>query len=115
MCTGEGCREQRAPQPAAAAADPRQALPLAALTDERRQPDFVARIGRWSAAIFSPSGGNIGIGFAVPANLAKRIVADLRDDGRVERGWLGVSLQPLDAELAGTLGLSESRGGRLRR
>ena len=54
-----------------------------------------------NTAIFSPSGGNIGIGFAVPANLAKRVVADLRDDGKVERGWLGVSLQPLDAELAG--------------
>jgi serine protease Do len=63
-----------------------------------------------NTAIFSPSGGNIGIGFAVPSNLAKRVVADLRDDGKVERGWLGVSLQPLDAELAGAVGLSEPRG-----
>jgi len=57
-----------------------------------------------NTAIFSPSGGNIGIGFAVPSNLAKRVVADLRDDGKVERGWLGVSLQPLDAELAAHVG-----------
>jgi len=63
-----------------------------------------------NTAIFSPSGGNIGIGFAVPSNLAKRVVADLRDDGKVERGWLGVSLQPLDAELAAAIGLSEPRG-----
>ncbi|GAA0566204.1 Do family serine endopeptidase [Craurococcus roseus] len=63
-----------------------------------------------NTAIFSPSGGNIGIGFAVPSNLAKRVVADLRDDGKVERGWLGVSLQPLDAELAAAVGLSEPRG-----
>ena len=55
-----------------------------------------------NTAIFSPSGGNIGIGFAVPVQPgAERVVADLRDDGKVERGWLGVSLQPLDAELAG--------------
>jgi serine protease Do len=63
-----------------------------------------------NTAIFSPSGGNIGIGFAVPSNLAKRVVADLRDDGKVERGWLGVSLQPLDAELAAAVGLSEAQG-----
>jgi Do/DeqQ family serine protease len=63
-----------------------------------------------NTAIFSPSGGNVGIGFAVPSNLAKRVVADLRDDGKVERGWLGVSLQPLDAELAAAVGLAEPRG-----
>jgi Do/DeqQ family serine protease len=63
-----------------------------------------------NTAIFSPSGGNVGIGFAVPSNLAKRVVADLRDDGKVERGWLGVSLQPLDAELAAAVGLPEPRG-----
>ncbi|GGG34879.1 hypothetical protein GCM10010964_23450 [Caldovatus sediminis] len=61
-------------------------------------------------AILSPTGGNIGIGFAVPANLAQRIAGDLRDRGRVERGWLGVSLQPLDAELARALGLQEPGG-----
>jgi serine protease Do len=63
-----------------------------------------------NTAIFSPSGGNIGIGFAVPSNLAKRIVDELRDDGRVERGWLGVSLQPMDEELAGVLGAQGGTG-----
>jgi serine protease Do len=63
-----------------------------------------------NTAIFSPSGGNIGIGFAVPSNLAQRIVQDLRDDGKVERGWLGVMLQPLDAELAQALGVKDAKG-----
>ncbi|WP_207539531.1 Do family serine endopeptidase [Sabulicella rubraurantiaca] len=64
-----------------------------------------------NTAIFSPSGGNIGIGFAIPSQLARRVVEDLRDDGKVERGWLGVSLQPLDRELAQALGVEE--GGAL--
>ncbi|MCW8088490.1 Do family serine endopeptidase, partial [Sabulicella glaciei] len=64
-----------------------------------------------NTAIFSPSGGNIGIGFAVPSQLARRVIEDLRDDGKVERGWLGVSLQPLDRELAQALGVEE--GGAL--
>jgi serine protease Do len=63
-----------------------------------------------NTAIFSPSGGNVGIGFAVPARMVERVVADLKDDGRVERGWLGVSLQPLDATLAGALGLTDASG-----
>ena len=63
-----------------------------------------------NTAIFSPSGGNIGIGFAVPARLARRVVDDLRQDGKVERGWLGVSLQPVDRELAQALGTGEARG-----
>jgi serine protease Do len=63
-----------------------------------------------NAAIFSPSGGNIGIGFAVPSSLAQSVVAQLRDGGRVERGWLGVSMQRLDAELASALSISESKG-----
>ncbi|WP_372616821.1 Do family serine endopeptidase [Falsiroseomonas sp.] len=63
-----------------------------------------------NTAIFSPSGGNIGIGFAVPSRLAQRVVEDLRDDGKVSRGWLGVSLQPVDQELAQALGLQDQRG-----
>jgi serine protease Do len=65
-----------------------------------------------NTAIFSPSGGNIGIGFAVPSSLARRVVEDLREHGRVERGWLGVSLQPLDRELAKALG-TKAEGGAL--
>ena len=52
-----------------------------------------------NTAIFSPNGGNIGIGFAIPANQAKDIVADLKENGSVERGWLGVQIQDLDEEL----------------
>ena len=46
-----------------------------------------------NSAIFSPSGGSVGIGFAISSNLAKQVVADLEDDGKVERGWLGVQIQ----------------------
>jgi serine protease Do len=63
-----------------------------------------------NTAIFSPNGGNIGIGFAIPANQAKQIVADLRENGTVERGWLGVQIQSLDEDLAESLGLSDAKG-----
>jgi serine protease Do len=63
-----------------------------------------------NTAIFSPNGGNIGIGFAIPANQAKQIVASLKENGSVERGWLGVQIQNLDDELAESLGMSDARG-----
>jgi serine protease Do len=63
-----------------------------------------------NTAIFSPTGGNVGIGFAVPSRVAQAIVADLQDDGTVERGWLGVQVQSIDAELASALGLDEAQG-----
>ncbi len=63
-----------------------------------------------NTAIFSPNGGNIGIGFAIPANQAKEIVADLKDNGSVERGWLGVQIQDLDEEIAQSLSLDLSNG-----
>jgi len=63
-----------------------------------------------NTAIFSPSGGNIGIGFAIPSNLAADIVADLLDDGSVERGWLGVSIQPVTDEIAAAIGLDAAEG-----
>lgn len=63
-----------------------------------------------NTAIFSPSGGSVGIGFAISSNLAKEVVADLMDDGRVERGWLGVQIQGLDEDLAASLGLDRPRG-----
>jgi serine protease Do len=56
-----------------------------------------------NTAIFSPSGGSVGIGFAVPSNLVKRVVAELRENGRVERGFIGVSTQPVDAAMAAAL------------
>lgn len=63
-----------------------------------------------NTAIYSPSGGNVGIAFAVPASLAKEVVADLMDDGSVERGWLGVAIQPVTDEIAESLGLEEASG-----
>ena len=63
-----------------------------------------------NTAIYSPSGGSVGIGFAIPSNQARRIVADLIDDGEVERGWLGVTIQPVTGEIAETLDLPEATG-----
>lgn len=63
-----------------------------------------------NTAIFSPSGGNVGIAFAIPANLARDVVNDLIDDGNVERGWIGVQIQPVSDEIAESLGLEEAQG-----
>ncbi len=61
-------------------------------------------------AIYSPSGGSVGIGFAIPSNVAKDIVAQLRDHGKVARGWLGVQMQPLTPTLAKAVGLPNAQG-----
>jgi len=61
-------------------------------------------------AIYSPSGGSVGIGFAVPSNVAKSVVAQLRKNGSVTRGWLGVSMQSLTPSLATAVGLTEAKG-----
>jgi len=61
-------------------------------------------------AIYSPSGGSVGIGFAVPANVAKSVVAQLRKNGSVTRGWLGVSMQSLTPALAQAIGLADAKG-----
>jgi len=63
-----------------------------------------------NTAIFSPSGGNVGIAFAIPASLAKDVVEDLIDDGTVERGWIGVQIQEVTREIAESLGLKEQKG-----
>ena len=63
-----------------------------------------------NSLIHSPSGGNVGIGFAIPSNLVKQIVADLEDDGVVQRGWLGVHIQGIDEDLAQGLGLKDTKG-----
>ncbi len=62
------------------------------------------------SAIFSRTGGSIGIGFAVPVNMAKFVTTQLAQHGRVERGWLGVSIQPMTPDLARTFGVSASDG-----
>ena len=63
-----------------------------------------------NTAIFSQSGGNMGIGFAVPSSMARSILDQLTRNGKVVRGWLGVSIQELSPELALQFGLSEARG-----
>ncbi|RXT41149.1 Do family serine endopeptidase [Bradyrhizobium betae] len=63
-----------------------------------------------NTAIFSPSGGSVGIGFDIPSTTAKLVVAQLKDKGAVTRGWLGVQVQPVTAEIADSLGLKEARG-----
>jgi serine protease Do len=63
-----------------------------------------------NTAIFSRSGGNIGIGFAIPIDLAKEIVPQLKDKGHVTRGWLGVMIQKVTPDIAESLGLEESKG-----
>ena len=63
-----------------------------------------------NTAIFSRSGGYQGIGFAIPVNMARKIAADLIRDGTVTRGWLGVSIRPLDPALAEAVGVPDRRG-----
>ncbi|MGV0818683.1 Do family serine endopeptidase [Martelella sp. AMO21009] len=63
-----------------------------------------------NTAIFSPSGGNVGIAFAIPAHLAQDVVVDLINDGVVERGWLGVRIQPVTEDIAESIGLAKPEG-----
>lgn len=63
-----------------------------------------------NSAIFSPSGGSIGIGFAIPSNLARNIIDQLRDTGTVKRGWLGVRIQTVTDELAEGMRLDAAKG-----
>jgi serine protease Do len=63
-----------------------------------------------NAAIFSPSGGNVGIAFAIPASTAQDVIMELKDDGKVVRGWLGVQIQNVTNDIAESLGLEKARG-----
>ena len=63
-----------------------------------------------NTAIFSPSGGSVGIGFDIPAATAKLVVAQLKDKGYITRGWLGVQVQPVTADIADSLGMKQARG-----
>ncbi len=63
-----------------------------------------------NTAIFSPSGGSIGIGFAVPTALAAPVIAQLKEYGRTHRGWLGVKIQEVSEEVAESVGLGKPRG-----
>ncbi|MGA8695881.1 MAG: Do family serine endopeptidase [Xanthobacteraceae bacterium] len=63
-----------------------------------------------NTAIFSPSGGSVGIGFDIPADTAKLVVGQLKENGHVTRGWLGVQIQPVTADIADSLGLKKAAG-----
>jgi serine protease Do len=63
-----------------------------------------------STAIFSRTGGNLGIGFAIPINSIKELLPELKAKGKVTRGWLGVAIQQVTPELAASLGISPARG-----
>ena len=63
-----------------------------------------------NTAIFSPTGGSVGIGFSIPANLAKPIIEQLKKFGKTQRGWLGVRIQELTPEIAKSLGLKNEEG-----
>ena len=63
-----------------------------------------------NTAIYSPSGGNVGIAFAIPAKTVSDVVAQLRQGGTVSRGWLGVKIQNIDEDTAASLGLGEAKG-----
>jgi serine protease Do len=72
--------------------------------------DLTGRVIGINTAIYSPNGGNIGIGFAIPSNLARKVIDELRTDGRVDRGYMGVTIQAVDAEIAESLGLDSAKG-----
>jgi serine protease Do len=63
-----------------------------------------------NTAIFSPSGGSVGIAFAIPAETVKNVIAQLRDKGSVTRGWIGVQIQPVTPEIADSMGLKQTAG-----
>ena len=63
-----------------------------------------------NTAIYSPSGGSVGIAFSIPASTVKSVIAQLRDKGSVSRGWIGVQIQPVTADIADSLGLKKAEG-----
>lgn len=72
--------------------------------------DAQGRVLGINTAIYSPGGGSVGIGFAIPANMARDVIAQLKTSGGVARGWLGVHIQPLTEEIAQSLRLGELKG-----
>lgn len=72
--------------------------------------DLQGKVVGVNTAIFSPNGGNVGIGFAIPSDQARSVIDSLKQDGRVERGWLGVQIQPLTEELTEALQLPNDHG-----
>ena len=63
-----------------------------------------------NTAIYSPSGGSVGIAFSIPATTVKNVVAQLKDKGNVSRGWIGVQVQPVTQDIADGMGLKQAQG-----
>jgi len=63
-----------------------------------------------NTAIYSPSGGSVGIAFAIPASTVKTVIAQLKDKGTVSRGWIGVQIQPVTQDIADSMGLKQTEG-----
>ena len=72
--------------------------------------DLRGQVVGMNSMIFSPSGGSVGIGFAIPATTIHDVVAQLKDHGHVNRGYLGVSIQSVTPEVAGAMGLKDAKG-----
>jgi serine protease Do len=63
-----------------------------------------------NSMIFSPSGGSVGVAFAIPAETAKAVIPQLKDKGTVTRGWMGIEVQSVTPELADSLGVNDLHG-----
>jgi serine protease Do len=72
--------------------------------------DLDGKVVGMNTAIFSPSGGNVGIAFAVPSALVKEVVGELQSHGTVDRGWLGVVIQNVTDDIADSIGMTEAKG-----
>ena len=72
--------------------------------------DMEGKVIGINTAIYSPTGGSVGLGFAIPSSLAEPVMTQLRDNGRVERGLLGVQIQPVTKEIAESLSLKADKG-----
>lgn len=72
--------------------------------------DLSGRVIGVNTAIYSPSGGNVGIAFAIPSQLAKKVVDQLKSGGKVSRGWLGVTIQDVNDDIGESLGMKDAKG-----
>ena len=72
--------------------------------------DISGRVMGMNSAIYSPSGGSVGIGFAIPASTVRAVIDQLKTHGSVERGWLGVEIQSVTPDIASSLGVSDAKG-----
>ncbi|MCX7898603.1 MAG: PDZ domain-containing protein, partial [Methylocystis sp.] len=72
--------------------------------------DLAGRVIGVNTAIYSPSGGSVGIGFAIPAEVAKDVIAALKEKGSVSRGWIGVKIQNVTQDIADSMGLKSTKG-----